>query len=146
MAVGTQAGVLVGDLLEDTAAALRLIVSRVLERFPAIRFIVPHLGETIPFPFARVIRKSDDRIAQGLRSLYHDTVSGSPDALTCSCQAFGPERLLFGTDYPCCDEEQFAHHLGCLDQAKLEPHDLEAIRGATASELLDLDSRPEGWR
>ena len=135
---------LVGAPFEDTAAALRLVLGGVLERHASIRFIVPHLGGTIPFLLARVARKSDDRIAQGLRSFYYDTVSGSPDALTCSCHAFGSGRLLFGTDYPYCDEEQFAHHLGYLEEANLGAEELDAIRGATASSLLGPGVRLPG--
>lgn len=132
---------LVGAPFEDTAAALRLILGGVLDRHPHVRFIVPHLGGTIPFLLARITRKSDDRIAGGLRSLYYDTVSGSPQALTCACEAFGAERLLFGTDYPYCDEEQFAHHLGYLDDAPLARVDLDGIRGDTATSLLRLNER-----
>ena len=130
---------MVGAPFEDTAAALRLVLGGVLERHPAIRFIVPHLGGTLPFLLARLERQSDDRVAEGLRSLYYDTVSGSHAALTCSCQAFGAKRLLFGTDYPYCNEEQFAHHLGFLDEVGLEPGDLTAIRGETASALFHLE-------
>ncbi len=134
----------VGAPFEDTAAALRLVSSGVLARHPQIRFIVPHLGGTIPFLMARVARKSDSEIAAGLPSLYYDTVSGSSDALACSCRSFGAERLLFGTDYPYCDAEQFARHLGYLDEAGLEPVELEGIRGATASSLLHLGTRLAG--
>jgi hypothetical protein len=91
---------LAGAPFEDTAAALRLILAGVTDRYPRIRFIVPHLGGTIPFLLARVTRKSTAEITGGLRSMYYDTVSGSPDALTSACRAFGTDRLLFGTDYP----------------------------------------------
>lgn len=132
---------LVGAPFEDTAAALRLILGGVLDRYPGIRFIVPHLGGTIPFLLSRVTRKSSDQITAGLRSLYYDTVSGSPEALACSCRAFGAGRHLFGTDYPYCDEEQFAHHLSYLEDAGLSAADVTGIRGATALSLLRLDER-----
>lgn len=136
---------LVGAPFEDTAA-LRLILGGVLDRYPAILFMVPHLGGTIPFFLARVTRKGDDRIAPELRFPYCDTVSRSPEALACSCQAFDPERLLLRTDHPCRDQGQFAHHLRDLDQAPLGDEELEAIRGATARSLLTPDSRLEGQR
>jgi len=99
---------LAGAPFEDTAAALRLILAGVTDRYPRIRFIVPHLGGTIPFLLARVTRKSATEITGGLRSMYYDTVSGSPDALTSACHAFGADRLLFGTDHPYCNEQEFA--------------------------------------
>lgn len=134
---------LVGAPFEDTAAALRLVSGGVLERYPAIHFVVPHLGGALPFLLERIAAKSDDRITEGLRSLHYDTVSGSAAALSCSCQVFGPERLLFGTDYPYCDEAQFARHLRYLDEAGLEPAQLDGIRGASASELLSIGARLE---
>ncbi|MGA9114238.1 MAG: amidohydrolase family protein [Candidatus Dormiibacterota bacterium] len=130
---------LVGAPFEDTAAALRLVLGGVIDRHPGIRFIVPHLGGTIPFLLARVTRKSDDRVRSGLARLYYDTVSGSTDAVVCSCHAFGADRLLFGTDYPYCDEAEFEHHLTYLDDCGLEPAALQGVRGGAAANLLHLD-------
>src|SRR5262245_50904800 len=45
---------LIGALLEDTIAALRLVLSGVTTRYPNIKVIVPHLGGTIPFAMGRV--------------------------------------------------------------------------------------------
>lgn len=129
---------LVGAPFEDTAAALRLILAGVTDRYPNVRFIVPHLGGTIPFLLARVARKSTDEIARGLRGLYYDTVNGSAQALACACGAFGAGRLLFGTDYPYCDEPQFRHHLSYLAEAGLDAGELGQIQGGTAAALLGL--------
>ncbi len=127
---------LVGAPFEDTAAALRLILAGVPERYPNLRFIIPHLGGTIPFLLARIARKSADEITGAIRGMYYDTVSGSADALASACRVFGPDRLLFGTDYPYCDETQFGHHLTYLADAGLEPAELAQITGRTAATLL----------
>jgi aminocarboxymuconate-semialdehyde decarboxylase len=130
---------LVGAPFEDTVAALRLILAGVPGRYPNLRFIVPHLGGTIPFLLARVTRKSDEAIATGLRSMYYDTVSGSTDAVGCACHAFGAERLLFGTDYPYCDGPEFEHHLTYLDECGLDETTLDRIRGGSAAALLGIN-------
>jgi aminocarboxymuconate-semialdehyde decarboxylase len=132
---------LVGAPFEDTVAALRLVLAHVPTRYPNLRFIVPRLGGTIPFLLSRLTRKSADEITKGLRSMYYDTVSGSTDAVTCACHAFGPERLLFGTDYPYCDEVEFERHLTYLDECGLDPPMLEHVRGGGAVALLGLDER-----
>jgi len=129
---------LVGAPFEDTAAALRLILAGVPGRYPSIRFIVPHLGGTIPFLAARVTRKSADEVLRGLRGMYYDTVSGSPEAMASACRIFGADRILFGTDYPYCDEPQFRHHLSYLSDAGLGDGDVSRITGRTASALLGL--------
>ena len=38
-----------GAPFEDSIAAIRLVLVGVIHRFPKIRFIVPHLGGTLPF-------------------------------------------------------------------------------------------------
>jgi len=72
---------LAGAPSEDTAAALRPVLAGVPARHPGPRLIIPHPGGTIPLLAARVTRKSAGEIPEGLRGLYHDTVSGSPEAL-----------------------------------------------------------------
>jgi 6-methylsalicylate decarboxylase len=127
---------LVGAPFEDTAAALRLVLSGVPGRFPNLKFIVPHLGGTIPFLLARVSRKSTDEISNGLRAMYYDTVSGSAEALASASRVYGVGRLLFGTDYPYCDEPQFRRHLSYLSEAGLDAAELDQITGGTAATLL----------
>lgn len=131
---------MVGATFEDTVAALRLVLAGVPSRFPRIRFVVPHLGGTLPFLIDRVGRKREGEIdvVAGLRSMYYDTVSGSVAALTCACSELGVERLMFGTDYPYSDAPQFEHHLSYLEESGLEDHALEQIRSGTAIRLLGL--------
>jgi predicted TIM-barrel fold metal-dependent hydrolase len=131
---------LVGATFEDTVAALRLVLAGVPARYPGIRFIIPHLGGTLPFLFARLTRKSDEGLIAGLRSMYYDTVNGGADALACSCRAFGADRLMFGTDYPYCDEQEFERHLAYLDDGGLDAAQLALVRGGTAAALLGLGS------
>ena len=127
---------LVGAPFEDTVAALRLVLADVPQRYPDIRFIIPHLGGTLPFLISRITRKSSDEVALGLKSMYYDTVSGSPDAVKCACHVFGPSHLLFGTDYPYCDEREFARHLDYLDECDLDAPSLEGVRGTNAATLF----------
>jgi 6-methylsalicylate decarboxylase len=129
---------LVGAPFEDTAAALRLVLAGVPDRYPDLRFIIPHLGGTIPFLLARVTRKSAAQITSGLRGMYYDTVSGSAGALASACRVYGAGRLLFGTDYPYCDEPQFRHDLSYLADAGLDPAELAQIKGGTAAALLGV--------
>lgn len=128
----------VGATFEDTTAALRLVYADVPTRFPQMKVIVPHLGGTLPFLLARLTRKAGEATVAGLKSFYYDTVSGSLDAFTCTCDAIGADRLLFGTDYPFCDAREFASHLTYLDDSALSPDALNSIRGARAIELLPL--------
>jgi hypothetical protein len=75
-------------------------------------------------------------ITNPLRSMYYETVSGSSDALTSACHAFGAGRLLFGTDYPYCNEREFRHHLSCLSERGLNADELRQVKGSTVATLL----------
>jgi aminocarboxymuconate-semialdehyde decarboxylase len=86
-------------------------------------------------------RKNAGEIVGGLRRMYFDTVSGSCQALSCTCHAFGTERLLFGTDYPYCSEHDFELHLTYLDDCGLDQGALDYVRGDRAAELLGLKGR-----
>lgn len=137
---------LVGAPFEDTAAALRLVLSGFPSRFPGLKFIVPHLGGTVPFLLARVSRKGADDIRSGLRAMYYDTVSGSAEALASASRIYGASQLLFGTDYPYCDEPQFRHHLSYLNEAGLDTDEQDQIAGGTAAALLRAADLPARWR
>jgi 6-methylsalicylate decarboxylase len=112
------------------------VLSGMSGRFPHLKFIVPHLGGTIPFLLARISRKSTDEIRSGLRAMYYDTVSGSAEALASASRVYGVGRLLFGTDYPYRDEPQFRHHLSYLSEAGLDAHELDQITGSTSAVAL----------
>jgi 6-methylsalicylate decarboxylase len=97
-----------GTTIEDTIVVLHMVVRRLPHRYPNIRMIVPHLGGLIPM----LLNRMDNQVAAMSRDLpekpsvtarrfWYDTVShGSLAALRCACEAFGPEHLVTGSDYP----------------------------------------------
>ena len=129
---------LVGAPFEDTIAALRLAMSGVADRHPGIEFIVPHLGGTLPFLLARVLRMTGGRGHEALHRMWYDTVSGSVEALRCACEYWGPGRLLFGTDFPYSDVAEFERRLTYLDEVDLGEAELAQIKGERAAHLLGL--------
>src|SRR5437763_785238 len=98
-----------GAPVEATVAALRLVMSGLTTRYPHIRFIVPHLGATLPFLLQRIENsaaigrtmgrgtETDPSPSALLRRLWYDTVNSHPEALLCTCGSFGADRVLLGT-------------------------------------------------
>lgn len=127
---------LIGSPFEDTNAVVRLILSGIVDRYPSIRFIVPHLGGTLPFLLARIERMQQKDLGEKLQNIYFDTVSGSFAALECSCKVLGSSRLLFGSDYPRSNEKEFASRLSYLRELECSSEELEDICGRRASDLL----------
>jgi predicted TIM-barrel fold metal-dependent hydrolase len=98
----------VGASLEDSAIVLHLIARRVLERYPSIKYVVPHLGGIIPMLLQRLDNQAPRQYPDlpeppsvTARRFYYDTVGhGSPAALFCAWKAFGADHLVAGSDYP----------------------------------------------
>lgn len=100
----------VGFMFDTTAAVARLLFKGVLERFPEIRFIVPHMGATVPYLAGRW----ESAYARGgpakdlvphppshyLRRLHYDCLGFQPASLRCAREVLGCDRFLFGTDFP----------------------------------------------
>jgi aminocarboxymuconate-semialdehyde decarboxylase len=142
---------LVGFPFDTTLAAAGLIFSGVVERYPGIRWVLAHLGGTIPYlaerldrgyeAFAECRRRISKPPSEYLRRFYYDTVNFDPGALRLALDFAGAERLLAGSDYP--------HQIGSLEKMLasiralgLPPADEERILGGNAVELLGLRGGP----
>lgn len=130
----------VGGVLEDTEAALRIVLGGVVERFPSVRFVVPHLGGTLPFLLGRLQGLSAQALGQ-LGGLYYDTATSHRPALRCATDTFGWERLLFGTDFPYLDLASYQARTADIVRLGLPEVERRAILGSSAAELLSLSSR-----
>jgi aminocarboxymuconate-semialdehyde decarboxylase len=88
--------------------ALHLIARRVHERFPNIKYVVPHLGGMLSMQLQRLDNQGPrnhpnlpEPFSVTARRFYYDTVGhGSPAALLCAWKAFGADQIVAGSDYP----------------------------------------------
>jgi predicted TIM-barrel fold metal-dependent hydrolase len=96
---------------ETTRAIVDLIYSGTLERCPDLRVQVAHLGGTAPFlahRIASLASREPELAARApagalayLERLYYDTgLSANPPALAATAEVAGPDRIVFGTDWP----------------------------------------------
>jgi len=116
-------GAALGYTVDGALAALRIILSGILDKFPSLKIVLPHLGETLPYLFRRIdstgskMRKkgpASARLGGGkapensmlpsqylLRNFYVDTagILHSPSFM-CAYHTLGSDRILFATDYP----------------------------------------------
>jgi aminocarboxymuconate-semialdehyde decarboxylase len=113
-----------GFLFDTTLAASKLVFSGVAKRYPRIRWILGHLGGTIPFLAERLdrgfhafkeCRANIDELPTAYlkRQFYYDTVNFSVGPLMLAVEFAGAEHVLAGSDYP--------HQIGSI------PKMLEAI-------------------
>ena len=94
-----------GASVEDAVVAMHLIVKEIPQRYPDIRFIVPHFGGLLPMLLERLDGQLPHKLAEKpsatARRFYYDTVGwGSRAALVAAVTAFGASRLVAGSDWP----------------------------------------------
>jgi aminocarboxymuconate-semialdehyde decarboxylase len=146
----------IGAMFEDTIAAIRLLLSGVCVRYPNINFIIPHLGGTLPFIYGRVgrhlLRSEEEWAAEGLSSegdgvgrgaarLWYDTAMRHAPALTCACETFGHDRLLFGTDFPYLkSKEELSVRIQNIRDLQLSDEARDEVLGNRAAKLLGIKS------
>ncbi len=138
---------LVGFMADTTLAAASLVFSGVVERFPNIKWVLGHLGGTIPYIAERLDRGYEafkqcrENIrrppSEYLRNFYYDTVNFDVKALQLAIDFAGAEHLLAGSDYP--------HQIGSLEkmlasiqQLSITPQQRAGILGENAAQLLGL--------
>jgi predicted TIM-barrel fold metal-dependent hydrolase len=137
----------VGSSLEDSMAALHLVVKAVPAKFQRIRWIVPHLGGILAMLLNRLDRQGThlpvelpEPMSTTLRRFYYDTVAhGSQPALHAAWGAFGPAHLLPGSDYPILKMfESYTRTFTWIEEADLPEDDIDAILFRNAQALLGV--------
>ncbi len=97
-----------GFTMETATAGIRIVLSGVLEKYPDVKIILGHLGETLPFLVWRIDMAINRPENNGVpfRDLFcrnfYITTSGffSDPALLCCIQEMGVDHILFAIDYP----------------------------------------------
>jgi aminocarboxymuconate-semialdehyde decarboxylase len=142
--------VLIGFPMETTLAITRMVFGGLMEKFPEIDVILSHMGGAIPFLSERIDYGFSDfpecrqhiqkPPSQYLKRCYFDTaLSYGHPTIRCSTAFAGPDRILFGTDYPFGMEKK----LHCLtvdgvETSGLDSHDQEMIYWQTAKHILKI--------
>jgi aminocarboxymuconate-semialdehyde decarboxylase len=100
-----------GFLFDTTLAASKLVFSGVVKRYPRIRWVLGHLGGTIPYLAERLDRgwrafkdcraHIDEPPTTYLKKhFWYDTVNFAQGPLKLAIEFAGADRILAGSDYP----------------------------------------------
>ncbi|MEW6332673.1 MAG: amidohydrolase family protein [Thermodesulfobacteriota bacterium] len=101
---------LIGNPLDTSIGVASLIFGGVLDRFPALTFLLSHTGGFTPWIRGRWqhgYHEREEPKSKGaqppdtyLGRFYYDTIIHNPDCLEFAWKTLGADRLFFGTDYP----------------------------------------------
>jgi predicted TIM-barrel fold metal-dependent hydrolase len=104
-----------GNMFENTIVLSRIVMSGILDQFPDLKLVSPHLGGTLPYIAGRldhqvqVLKRSNQELKKRpsdyLREIYMDIVSPLPEAMRFALDFSSPDRLLFSSDHPWVDPQ-----------------------------------------
>jgi len=132
-----------GFTVETATQCIRLVLSRVFEKYDRLKIIVGHMGEGLPFSLWRIDSalsregNAPMRFRETFRKHFWITTSGnfSNPALLCSMMEMGADRILFSIDYPFVPNPP---GVKWLDTLPVCTEDKDKILSGNAKKLLKL--------
>lgn len=135
----------VGFMFDTTLAITRMIFDGFFDRFADLKLIAAHGGGALPYLVGRFEKGDAVELPERrrmtasptdyLRRIWYDCLTYDPRALAYLISIVGPERVMFGTDWP----HQVHDVAGSLaNTAALPPDQRDAIRGTNAIALFGL--------
>ena len=101
---------LVGYMFDTSIAALRLVLSGIVEQLPELKIVHPHCGATLPYLAGRIDASYVKPYSIGvewpeppsarLARMYTDTMSQSEETLAFARCFYGDGNVMFGSDFP----------------------------------------------
>jgi predicted TIM-barrel fold metal-dependent hydrolase len=140
---------------DTTSAMARLVFSGIMEKYPNLKVVTHHCGGMVPFyaerirQFTQVMRIGEEKpflkkdAIEYFRMFYADTaIYGNPTALTCGHTFFGPDRILFGIDFPLGDTEfgdrNYRQTINAIEEMPISEEDKKKIYEDNARALMRL--------
>ena len=95
-----------GRVMEVSVAAMRLVLSGIMERHPNLKLSMSHTGGALPYQAGRMDKNSKKAgLPQDpsvyLRRMFTDTVSPHTAGMKFAIDFYGVDHVMYGTDYPC---------------------------------------------
>jgi len=143
------AGPAFGYTFDTALSALRIILSGVLDKYPGVKIILGHLGETLPYIIKRIdfaykhtwhlisLPKLRKLPSEYLFTNFYFGTAGifHQPALKCAYETFGPDLLLFASDYP---YENLEESVSFIKQSTIPPEEQEKIFHLNAEKIFNI--------
>ncbi|MEV4603743.1 amidohydrolase family protein [Amycolatopsis sp. NPDC049253] len=133
-------------LLDTTRAALNLVRHGVVARSTRMRMILSHAGGFVPYAAHRMASLTEgaaghvvtrENFLRDLRTFYFDTaLSANADTLPSLLAFAGPDRVLYGSDWPYARGDNSQYFTAQLDAYPLSETQRAAVNRGNALALL----------
>src|SRR3989440_9452856 len=136
-----------GRVIEVSVAAMRLVLSGVMERHPKLKVVMSHTGGALPYQSGRMDKNAGKaKLSQPpstyIKRMYTDTVSPHALGMKFAIEYYGIDHVMYGTDYPCWEP---ATALALLNELGLSKEDQDKLFYSNARRILGLrDPVPGG--
>ncbi|HEY2530571.1 MAG TPA: amidohydrolase family protein [Xanthobacteraceae bacterium] len=129
-----------GRVMEVSVAAMRLILSGMMDRHPNLKIVMSHTGGSLPYQAGRMDKNSKAAklprpVQDYMKRMYTDTVSPHAAGIKFAIAYYGIDHVMYGTDYPCWDP---APCLKLIDDIGLAEPDKQKLFYDNARRILGL--------
>jgi aminocarboxymuconate-semialdehyde decarboxylase len=129
-----------GRVIEVSVAAMRLILSGLMERHPRLKLYMSHTGGALPYQAGRMDKNSKAAklprpVTDYMKRIVTDTVSPHAAGIQFAIDYFGIDNVMYGTDYPCWDPKPC---LELIDEIGLSKADQQKLFYDNARRILNL--------
>ena len=129
-----------GRVVEVSVAAMRLILSGMMERHPKLKLYLSHTGGALPYQAGRMDKNSKAAklpkpVSTYIKRMVTDTVSPHSAGMKFAIDYYGIDNVMYGTDYPCWDP---AACLKLLEEIPLSDADKRKLYYDNARRILGL--------
>ncbi len=140
-------GFMMEYVFDTTRAAVNLVFSGAIERFPRIRFVLAHAGGLMPY-FAwrlsvspmidkRLAQMSPDEVYERLRRFWYDNaLAPTAETLGCLERVAKPSQIVFGSDWPFANSRVIEEAVKTYEGVAMPPSQREAIDRNNALSLF----------
>jgi len=133
-----------GFTIETATVGIRMVLSGVFDKYPNLKIILGHLGETLPYLVWRIDQalsrpgNAPNRFRDTFCNNFYVTTSGffSDPAMLCCMQEMGIDRILFAVDWPFVDSSKLGTQW--MERIALSAEDKAKVLNGNATRLLKM--------
>jgi aminocarboxymuconate-semialdehyde decarboxylase len=129
-----------GRVIDVSVSAYRLVLSGIMDRHPRLKIAMSHTGGALPYQAGRMDKNSGAAKlphppSEYLRRMYTDTVSPHTAGVRFALEFYGPDRVMYGSDYPCWDP---VAALRIIDELDLDDETYRKVTSTNARQFYGL--------